>query len=241
MYQVLFVMTHARLKFFCLLQECEELMSTGISGTGQGFDLPGQRLGGFSRHPPLSSLRKTALAAAENRARLGSLFPSGPKRLGGDISIMSALTPVQAAAMAAERRLQDEIWCGSQFIDAAKDDECCSDTSEDDSNMRLASSMGRSETNHGSHLHTVCESSRKRNREQNKGLSVPTSNTCSVSNFVDLSADASRPSKQSRNSASSASSAGFVENHVLSSCAVASANWECATCTLLNPVSVTYF
>lgn len=96
-----------------LRKECEELMSNGISGTGEGFDLPGKRLGGFSHQPPLASLRKTTLAAAENRKRLNSLLPSGPLRLGGDKNIMSALSPVQAAAMAAERRLQDEIWCAS--------------------------------------------------------------------------------------------------------------------------------
>ncbi|PPS11338.1 hypothetical protein GOBAR_AA09304 [Gossypium barbadense] len=85
--------------------ECEELMSKGITGTGEGFDLLGRRLGGFSRHPPLSSLRQTASAAAENRARLGSLSPSGPKRLGGDSTVRDALSPIQADAMAAERRL----------------------------------------------------------------------------------------------------------------------------------------
>ncbi|KAK5824294.1 hypothetical protein PVK06_019065 [Gossypium arboreum] len=88
-----------------LRKECEELMSKGITGTGEGFDLLGRRLGGFSRHPPLSSLRQTASAAAENRARLGSLSPSGPKRLGGDSTIRDALSPIQSAAMAAERRL----------------------------------------------------------------------------------------------------------------------------------------
>nr|CAD1825528.1 unnamed protein product [Ananas comosus var. bracteatus] len=39
-------------------KECEELMSKGITGTGQGFDAPGRRLGGFSRQPPVSSLRQ---------------------------------------------------------------------------------------------------------------------------------------------------------------------------------------
>ncbi|KAJ6292905.1 hypothetical protein OIU78_024978 [Salix suchowensis] len=96
-----------------LRKECEELISKGITGTGEGFDLPGRRLGGFSRQPALSSLHKTALAAAEKRAKLGSVLPSQPKRLGGDCTIMVALSPIQAAAMAAERRLQDEIWCGS--------------------------------------------------------------------------------------------------------------------------------
>ncbi|XP_074282491.1 DNA-dependent metalloprotease WSS1-like [Silene latifolia] len=35
------------------------------------------------------------------------------RRIGGDKSIMSALSPVEAAAMAAQRRFQDEIWCAS--------------------------------------------------------------------------------------------------------------------------------
>eukprot|EP00262_Sarcandra_glabra_P002553 TRINITY_DN12942_c1_g1_i1.p1 TRINITY_DN12942_c1_g1~~TRINITY_DN12942_c1_g1_i1.p1 ORF type:complete len:320 (+),score=57.96 TRINITY_DN12942_c1_g1_i1:153-1112(+) len=95
-------------------KECEELITKGITGTGQGFDVPGRRLGGFSRQPPLSSLRQTALAAAEKRARIGAILPSGPKCLGGDSDIMVALSPIQAAAMAAERRLQDDLWCGSK-------------------------------------------------------------------------------------------------------------------------------
>ncbi|KAG8501029.1 hypothetical protein CXB51_003116 [Gossypium anomalum] len=96
-----------------LRKECEELMSKGITGIGEGFDLLGRHLGGFSRQPPLSSLRQTALAAAENRACLGSLLPSRPKRLGGDRTIRDALSPIQVAAMAAERRLLDDIWCRS--------------------------------------------------------------------------------------------------------------------------------
>lgn len=110
--------SYTLLYVYCHMQECEELMAKGITGTGEGFDLPGRRLGGFSHQPPVSSLRQTALAAAEKRARLGSLLPSGPKRLGGDSTIMDALSPIQAAAMAAERRLQDDIWCGFQSSEA---------------------------------------------------------------------------------------------------------------------------
>ncbi|GAV74410.1 zf-RanBP domain-containing protein/WLM domain-containing protein [Cephalotus follicularis] len=95
-------------------KECEELMAKGITGSGQGFDLPGRRLGGFSRQPPLSSLRQSALVAAENRSKRGILLPSGPRRIGGDNNIKAALSPIQAAAMAAERRLHDDLWCGSK-------------------------------------------------------------------------------------------------------------------------------
>ncbi|GAB4849936.1 hypothetical protein Ancab_029236 [Ancistrocladus abbreviatus] len=104
-------------EFYKLLDEiraeCEELMAKGITGTGQGFDLPGRRLGGFTRQPPLASFRQNALAAAQNRARYGALLPSGPRRIGGDSNIKAALSPIQAAAMAAERRLHDDLWCSS--------------------------------------------------------------------------------------------------------------------------------
>ncbi|XP_061975323.1 uncharacterized protein LOC133697022 [Populus nigra] len=76
-----------------LEKECEELMAKGITGTGQGFGLPGRGLGGFSRQP-----RPSALAAAENRARRDTLLPSGPKRVGGDNNIKAALSPIEAAA-----------------------------------------------------------------------------------------------------------------------------------------------
>ncbi|XP_028552357.1 DNA-dependent metalloprotease WSS1 isoform X1 [Dendrobium catenatum] len=96
-----------------LRKECDDLVAKGIAGTGEGFDGPGRRLGGFTRQPPASSLRQTALAAAQKRARVGPLLPSGPRRLGGDDVIMSSLSPIQAAAMAAERRMLDDLWCGS--------------------------------------------------------------------------------------------------------------------------------
>ncbi|XP_020573095.1 DNA-dependent metalloprotease WSS1 isoform X2 [Phalaenopsis equestris] len=96
-----------------LRKECDDLIAKGITGTGEGFDGTGRRLGGFTRQPPPSSLRQTALAAAQKRARVGALLPSGPRRLGGDDVIMCALSPIQAAAMAAERRMQDDLWCGS--------------------------------------------------------------------------------------------------------------------------------
>ncbi|XP_027340044.1 DNA-dependent metalloprotease WSS1-like [Abrus precatorius] len=107
-------------QFYSLLdeirKECEELMVKGISGTGKGFDLYGRRLGGFSQVPPLSSLRQTALAAAESRARHRVLLPSGPQYLGGNNNIKSGLSPIQAAAMAAEMRLHDDLWCGSKSV-----------------------------------------------------------------------------------------------------------------------------
>jgi len=96
-----------------LRKECDELVSKGITGTGQGFDGTGRRLGGFTVYPPPPSLRQATAAAAQKRARNGALLPSGPTKLGGNNYIMSVLSPVQAAAMAAERRMHDDLWCGS--------------------------------------------------------------------------------------------------------------------------------
>lgn len=99
-------------------QECENLMAKGISGTGEGFDAPGKRLGGMHHNPPATGLRQAALAAAEKRARTGALMPPGPRRLGGDSSIMKDLSPIQAAAMAAERRQRDDLWCKAPVTSA---------------------------------------------------------------------------------------------------------------------------
>ncbi|KAK0599652.1 hypothetical protein LWI29_007332 [Acer saccharum] len=231
-----------------LRKECEELMYKGITGSGEGFDLPGKRLGGFSRQPPVSSLRKTALAAAEKRARLGYLLPSGPKRLGGDSTIMADLSPIQAAAMAAERRLQDDIWCGSQaFGDGGSN----SDISEDI--VYTGQSTGNSKLSGGSSARAPDALSRKRSRESSNSVG---------SSFVDLSADVStsgpilnhdsksQKSCQYRNNSASLSNhrsdSGFVDISGASSSASMrnqdamddpeeSAKWECETCTLLNP------
>lgn len=254
---------------FDYVQECEELMAKGITGTGQGFDLPGRRLGGFSRQPPLSSLRQTALAAAEKRTRLGSLLPSGPKRLGGDSTIMTALSPIQAAAMAAERRLQDDIWCGSQYWEASGDEESSSDILQN--LLYKEKSGGSSRIDVGSSAHAVDAVSRKRNQELDQSLFRQSSIDHLESNFIDLSTDAStsgsmlghdirsqkRSCKSDNTSFSQSTSRreSVVDLSSPSSEPVLSRNtmcdrtlnpeepamWECGTCTLLNSVSVFFF
>ncbi|GAV60824.1 hypothetical protein CFOL_v3_04352, partial [Cephalotus follicularis] len=90
------------------------IQAKGITDSGQGFDLPGRHLGGFSRQTPLSSPRQSALAAVENRSKHGILLPSEPRLIGGDNNYKAALSPIQAATMTAERRLHDDLWCGSK-------------------------------------------------------------------------------------------------------------------------------
>ncbi|XVF70866.1 hypothetical protein PTKIN_Ptkin11bG0196800 [Pterospermum kingtungense] len=224
-----------------LRKECEELMAKGITGMGEGFDLPGRRLGGFSRQPPLSSLRQTALAAAENRARLGSLLPSGPKRLGGDSSIMDALSPIQAAAMAAERRLQDDIWCGSHCSEVAGDEENCDDIVQD--HLQMKQRTESLSVKAVSHEHALGETSHKRSNKPDKVKST----------FVDLTTDASvsgsvinhgsrSPKRICTNNnlipnqvSSSASSSAPMHNDDPPGSEGVTAMWKCESCTLLNP------
>ncbi|KAF2288965.1 hypothetical protein GH714_023144 [Hevea brasiliensis] len=78
------------------------------------------------------------------------MLPSGPKRLGGDTTIMVALSPIQAAAMAAERRLQDEIWCGSQSAEVFEEGESSNDVTKD--LLDVGQSTGCSRPDNGSKL-----------------------------------------------------------------------------------------
>lgn len=239
--------------FSHLIQECEDLILRGVSGTGEGFDLPGRRLGGFSRHPPLSALRQTAAAAAEKRAVFGSLLPSGPRQLGGDNNIMAALSPVQAAAMAAERRLQDDIWCGSGSCQELEDIENTPDLLQDAENMTESVECLR---NIGSSKHILDSVSRKRVCELDAGSTLQSSKKRQLPTFLDLTKDASTsssvvdvtPKTQNRidlenflqtlskdNPATPCSS-------LVDCCAKDNSEelhmWECEICTLLNPVSI---
>ena len=235
-------------------------MAKGISGSAQGFELPGRRLGGKSQQPPLSSLRKSALAAAEGRKRLGSLLPSGPNRLGGDSNIMVALSPVQAAAMAAERRLQDDIWCASSQ-EMPVDEECCSDFPSETAHSSHAGKSGPSSnlSNRVDALH------QKRNRESEKS-SIKSSRGHLKPDFVDLSEDVlipgssavydeesnkrhkmsdrvifPQPCAETSSIDFSCSSSNSMPIHDGTLHPEEHSMWECGNCTLLNPVSIVNF
>lgn len=228
-----------------LRKECEDLMSKGISGSGMGFDLPGKRLGGFSPKPPLSSLRQTALTAAEKRVRLGSLLPSGPKRLGGDSSLMAALSPVQAAAMAAERRLQDNIWCGSETYDASEERE---EENNDQNPSEMLHGVGSSKSS--VHAPPFQVLSQKRRHWSSETLSSQSHNVAVKPVFVDLTTGTSMEAALLHNEVSTkrirqsdsvshaapptaVTSRSFPTDNASHS-AEESTMWECGTCTLLN-------
>ncbi|KAL7103365.1 hypothetical protein ACP275_08G174700 [Erythranthe tilingii] len=211
-----------------LRKECEDLINKGISGSGEGFDLAGKRLGGNSHNRSLSSLRKAALTAAENRVRLGSIMPSGPKRIGGDSSIMSAFSPAQAAAMAAERRFQDNIWCASEFYDLTGEDEFVDNLPNSSDNNGCCSEISKTAFDERDKM----VKSRKRSRESDNGGQE--------SAFIDLDKDVSNscldekhPIKNFENcgEASTSSSVSSHDTMLNNQCGT----WQCTSCTLLNP------
>ncbi|XP_058067899.1 DNA-dependent metalloprotease WSS1-like isoform X2 [Magnolia sinica] len=192
-------------------KECDELIAKGITGTGQGFDTLGRRVGGFSRQPPLSSLRESALAAAEKRARLGTLLPSGPKRLGGDSNIMAALSPIQAAAMAAERRMQDDLWCGS------------------------VSSGTSSAVENETGIPGVMT---PRGLAAGSKDSIVVVSDTDVICLDDDGVCSSKVGSDSKDGSMSSSTSGSIRSHRATDGIEDKANWECNMCTLLNQYAV---
>ncbi|KAF8092374.1 hypothetical protein N665_0416s0030 [Sinapis alba] len=216
-----------------LRKECEELMSKGITGTCQGFDVPGKRLGGFSCQPPVSSLRATAAKAAEKRVRAVTLLPSGPHRLGGDSSIMSHLSPIQAAAMAAERRLLDDIWCGSQSAEAFQEDQ------ENDGDSRATSLNARSAAKRSSSYSNATNSSSNHqwgsdviDLTEEASEARCSKRSCSQGDQGPLSSSEDEPMFGFKKSSETSSSTGYNSNQGRQETAM----WECAECTLLNPL-----
>jgi len=102
-------------EFYKFLAELEDeydaLQRSGYAG--EGFFTPGHRLGaGISHDFPPHLARARALEAAERRRKTETLTKGGG-RLGGRSSALEKLSPRELAARAAERRMQDEVVCGS--------------------------------------------------------------------------------------------------------------------------------
>jgi len=99
-----------------ITEEVERDMANGNFGTGSGFDgRSSGRLGGRGpvpvHNPNPVQLRQKILQAAEGRLKKQKIMSSGPQRLGGSSNFARGLTPSQAAAKAAERRMRDDQWC----------------------------------------------------------------------------------------------------------------------------------
>ncbi|KAJ3414986.1 hypothetical protein HDV05_005817 [Chytridiales sp. JEL 0842] len=120
-----------------LTAECEDNIKKGW--TGDGFDSNGFRLGqGVSHNLPEHLAKKAAAEAAQTRLKKAKvMIPAGGRRLGsatgpeGDSlsSLEKKVKPGMMAAIAAERRMKDRVWCGSKenAEDANRDDSGGSD------------------------------------------------------------------------------------------------------------------
>jgi hypothetical protein len=108
---------------------------------------------------------------------------SGPNRIGGDSFIMKALSPGQAAAMAAERRLQDDLRCGSQSCDPSDHEDVNNGSSK--ILMNKQNNVGSSRPADNCTL-AMDPTSRKRSRDKDSSLPVHSS---SNPKFVDLTMD----------------------------------------------------
>ncbi|KAL3343971.1 hypothetical protein AABB24_027480 [Solanum stoloniferum] len=96
-------------------KECEELMAKGITGTGQGFR---KTIGWVFSSTSVAIIASESTGCCRKQSTIGCTFAIGANRLGGDSSIKAALSPIQAAAMAAERRLHVDLWCGSKMLES---------------------------------------------------------------------------------------------------------------------------
>ncbi|KAJ3695384.1 hypothetical protein LUZ60_000761 [Juncus effusus] len=232
-----------------LRKECEELISKGITGSGQGFDGSGRRLGGFTIQPALPALRQTALAAAEKRARNGALLPTGPRRLGGNDVIMTSLSPIQAAAMAAERRLYDDLWCGSGLADGESSDPV-GESSSSSGNGKKSESSSSSGNGKKSESSSSSGNGKKSESSSSSGNGKKSESSSSSGNGKKSeSSSSSGNGKKSESSSSSGNGKKRGIDEVAGSGARISVSgqefgdddddieilWECSSCTLLNP------
>ncbi|KAA1469628.1 WLM-domain-containing protein [Dentipellis sp. KUC8613] len=121
-------------KFYKFLAELEEeyeaLQRSGYAG--EGFHSKGNRLGQNVSHDlPPHLARQRALEAAEKRRKIGAVLGSGG-RLGGGSLARSGLSPRQLAALAAERRANDEKACGSGDAAEKEAKKAAEDSIQDD-------------------------------------------------------------------------------------------------------------
>lgn len=116
-----------------LKQECDELIWSGNDGTKseEAFAGKGRRVGqGVTMTVPRRRAGVSAAAAARNRQRIESLMPKGGRKLGGSAGIARLCDPREMALAAAQRRANDEVWCGGSVEVVELDDDEDDDVKE---------------------------------------------------------------------------------------------------------------
>ncbi|KAJ3020721.1 hypothetical protein HKX48_000320 [Thoreauomyces humboldtii] len=114
-------------KFYAFMDKLQDEYSDLVAKgwKGEGFYAPGFRVGQGVSHDLSPHLAKERAAlAAQKRAQTDRIMiPVGGRKLGGGSGVGTSglnrrgMTPGQLAALAAERRAKDTVWCGSNKPD----------------------------------------------------------------------------------------------------------------------------
>lgn len=174
-----------------LKAECEDLIVRGVRGTGAGFDAnPAGKAGGrfIGRELAPHQRREEAAKAAEQRARKTAAMPAGPRRLGGDTTLREGCDPRQAAAIAAERRERDNVWCPTERLGQ--------DVAGQDVHAALREILDKAQNGQQASTAAGAGSSAQAHRQQHSSAVKsashgPTSHSgaASAADFVDLTAE----------------------------------------------------
>ncbi|OBZ83325.1 DNA-dependent metalloprotease WSS1 [Choanephora cucurbitarum] len=163
-----------------LWQETESLTASGY--TGEGFYSQGQRLSTASSVPRYLS-NQAAAAAAEKRLNMPTwMKPSGGRRLGSSSNsgskLFKQLTPRELAARAAQKRLEDNVWCGGNV-----DTTCLSPASEkrklDDVEKSVPTNPSAQPNPPQKRSRTIIDLTADDQQKEEKGWSCP---SCTYSN-----------------------------------------------------------
>ncbi|KAF9576543.1 hypothetical protein EC968_008021 [Mortierella alpina] len=228
-----------------LNDEYDKIIASGY--TGVGFDAAGQRLGGRGgRGGGAHGSREAAILAAERRRRVNEMMlPAGGRKLGGSSHDPTSKafwekwhSPGELAALAAEQRAKDQLWCGSAETDSGEPSTQVvpSETQVKPEHRQLKNGTSKSDVS-----------------EASRSISVKAAEAAKRRLALESSRDASGGSKKiKRHSVSTnISTSTGINSHVqsatpqLSSLASAAAGltpisatewaeWTCPTCTLLN-------
>ncbi|KAI9357677.1 WLM domain-containing protein [Zopfochytrium polystomum] len=230
-----------------LTKEYEDILASGWRC--EGFDAPGRRVGqGVSHDLPPHLARKRALETAEKRLQLSKIMgPPGGRKVGGGSLAASAsaggrrLTPGEMAALAAERRKRDSVWCGGHYGEGGQSGKTLSESESDcssDEEGRGAVGSSRSHISKPEHGQSSADWICSTCTLINKGIAT-TCELCSAIRLDGLEEPVSeRTVKRYRTGPSAAAEVIVVEDDEAENPAVDAdgdnkkpIQWECARCT----------
>ncbi|KAF9949136.1 hypothetical protein BGZ70_001917 [Mortierella alpina] len=236
-----------------LNDEYDKIIASGY--TGVGFDATGQRLGGRrglggSTH----GSREAAILAAERRRRVNEMMlPAGGRKLGGGGGSAGSAhdptskafwekwhSPGELAALAAEQRAKDQVWCGSTENDNSEPSTQVVPTETQDlesENRKQETGTVESAVSEASssiHIKAAEAAKRRLQADSDRGVGegskkikrrpISTSSSSSSSSSIHAQSRTPQPSR----------AASIIAVPPTTVSAAEWSEWSCPTCTLLN-------